>query len=314
MEEQIITRKLNPHVDPVLDVWQWQVPVYLFVGGLTAGLLVLAAVHVLQRRRSATATKLLPAVPLLLGLGMFALFLDLEHKLYVWRFYTSFQVTSPMSWGAWILLLVVPAGLLLAAATLRESWPDAFAWAEARGGVWRTVVAWAEERLRVLAGVTLVLGVALGVYTGILLSAYAARPFWNTSLLGLIFLASGLSSAAALVQAASRDAHEQHRYTVLDLGLIAAELFLIGLMVFGLATGPLPQQRAAALVLGGPLSAYFWIFVVGIGLLLPAFVEYVHLRGRALPRYLAPALVLFGGLVFRFFIVEAGQLTAWVGY
>ena len=40
---------------------------------------------------------------------MFALFLDLAHKLYVWRLYTTFQFTSPMSWGAWILILVYPA-------------------------------------------------------------------------------------------------------------------------------------------------------------------------------------------------------------
>ena len=34
-----------------------------------------------------------------LSLGMFVLFLDLSHKLYVWRLYTPFQITSPMSWG-----------------------------------------------------------------------------------------------------------------------------------------------------------------------------------------------------------------------
>ena len=38
------------------------------------------------------------------------------------------------------------------------------------------------------------LGVGLGVYTAILLSAFSARPFWNTSILGPLFLlmAAGL--------------------------------------------------------------------------------------------------------------------------
>ena len=43
---------------------------------------------------------------------MGGLFLDLEHKAYFWRLYTTFEVLSPMSWGAWILLLVYPAILL----------------------------------------------------------------------------------------------------------------------------------------------------------------------------------------------------------
>ena len=40
---EIITNKLNPQVLPHLDVWNWEVPVYLFLGGLSAGLLVLAS-------------------------------------------------------------------------------------------------------------------------------------------------------------------------------------------------------------------------------------------------------------------------------
>ena len=43
-----------------------------------------------------------------ISLGMLALFLDLEHKLYVWRLYLTMKPWSPMSWGSWILLLVYP--------------------------------------------------------------------------------------------------------------------------------------------------------------------------------------------------------------
>ena len=35
-----------------------------------------------------------------ISLGMLALFLDLEHKLYTWRLYLTFEPASPMSWGA----------------------------------------------------------------------------------------------------------------------------------------------------------------------------------------------------------------------
>ena len=51
---------------------------------------------------------------MLLNVGMGALFLDLTHKLYVWRIYITFQLTSPMSWGSWVLIIVY--GVLLVSA------------------------------------------------------------------------------------------------------------------------------------------------------------------------------------------------------
>ena len=58
---------------------------------------------------------------------MTTLFLDLEYKLHVFRFYTSFEPTSPMSWGAWILVLIYPLMIVQILSTLRavtRRWPD----------------------------------------------------------------------------------------------------------------------------------------------------------------------------------------------
>jgi protein NrfD len=308
MEELIVTGRQNAQVDPVLAVWHWEVPVYLFLGGLAAGLLILGAIDLLRgSNRPSAVRRLQLAVPVLLALGMLALFLDLEHKLNVWRFYTTIQITAPMSWGSWILLMVVPVSMLLIAGTVREgfalrSWPAP------------AVLNWAERRRVPAAWLALGLGVALGIYTGILLSAYVARPFWNSSILGPLFLVSGLSSAAALVQLAGGDVAERHRYARVDAGLIAIELLLLALMMFAMATGPSPYRSAAALVMGGPLTTFFWIFVVALGLVLPLVLEAMHLRGRPVPHFLAPVLVLAGGLIFRFFMVEAGQLSTWTSY
>ncbi len=45
----------------------------------------------------------------------------------------------------------------------------------------------------------MILGLMLGAYTGVLLSSMGSRPLWNTSLLWVLFLVSGLSAAAAFV-------------------------------------------------------------------------------------------------------------------
>ncbi|MBI5084534.1 MAG: polysulfide reductase NrfD [Acidobacteria bacterium] len=107
----------NLETFPSLHIWGWEIAAYLFLGGLTAGLLILSGLaHRRQAGSPGRAQGWLGPVlaPAVLSLGMGALFLDLAHKLHMWRFYTTFQVTSPMSWGAWILVLVYPASLLFA--------------------------------------------------------------------------------------------------------------------------------------------------------------------------------------------------------
>ena len=46
--------------------------------------------------------------------------------------------------------------------------------------------------VRLIGIASMVVGVSLGVYTGILLSSLGARPLWNSGVLGVLFLASGV--------------------------------------------------------------------------------------------------------------------------
>ena len=42
-EEIIISGRMIPHVDPHLELWHWPISLYLFLGGLSAGILFFAA-------------------------------------------------------------------------------------------------------------------------------------------------------------------------------------------------------------------------------------------------------------------------------
>src|SRR5512144_15961 len=204
---ETVTTRHNPLVDPQLSVWSWEIPVYLFLGGVVAGLMILAGVAMLRtvrvddtRRFFSVQTPLLACV--LINVGMLALWLDLAHKLYVWRVFTTFELSSPMSWGSWVLIVVYAALLLSALYRLPESWP----WLAAKFPAVRR----ASDALllhpgfaRALGWCNVVLGIALGVYTGILLSTMVARPLWNSGILGPLFLVSGLSAGAAAMHVAS---------------------------------------------------------------------------------------------------------------
>lgn len=307
---EITSTRHNPMVDPGLHVWGWEIPVYLFLGGVTAGMLVLAGIQMLRVARGdtrgfAVQTPLLGFV--LINIGMLALFLDLEHKLYTWRLYLTFMPWSPMSWGAWILILVYPVlvamSLVRPPALLAALFPILDDWSAALNRQPRA--------LKVLAATSMASGAALGIYTGILLSALGARPFWSSALLGPLFLASGLSAGAAFAHMVARDREESVALARADNAFLIIELVLIGLLLIGLGTASEAHAEAARLVLGGPYTAVFWVFVVGMGILVPLLIQSLAVTHRIAHTPVAPLLVMLGGLALRFVIVYAGQYSHW---
>jgi len=102
-----------------------------------------------------------------------------------------------------------------------------------------------------IAWVMMGLAVTLGIYTGILLSAFNARPLWNTSLLGPLFLVSGLSTGVAVIIWMSRNHMERKILSRIDLILIIIELFFITHMIMGFIAGStIPGRRIYGIILG----------------------------------------------------------------
>lgn len=316
-EELLVTARENALIDPSLHIWTWEVAMYLFLGGLTAGVMIFAAaMTILGKDREApfSTNRLALIAPIVLSLGMTTLFLDLEHKLFVYRFYTSFQPTSPMSWGAWILLVIYPISILQILATLRDGYSP-LAWFVDSLKAGRRLLDWCERYRTEIAVVAIPFAVALGIYTGILLSAFGARPFWNSGVLGPLFLISGMSTAAALVALIARQKSEKELFTQIDLVLIVAEIALVGLFLINLATGSGQQIEALQSVTGGSYTFVFWVLFVGFGLLIPLLLEALEISGLSRSMaMLAPVLVLVGGYVLRQVMLDAGQESTWTRY
>jgi formate-dependent nitrite reductase membrane component NrfD len=336
--------RLNPLVDPQLHVWGWEIPVYLFFGGMIAGMMVLAGHGMLRLARGddpegffSVQTPLLGFV--LMNVGMGALFLDLAHKTHVWAVYLTLQPASPMSWGSWVLLVVYAALLVSALVRIDVAWP----WLARRFPVALRASYWlscSPTRLRTLAWANIVLGVALGIYTGILLNTMVARPLWNSALLGPLFLFSGLSAAAAMVHLAvrvlpGRPAPEgmlSGAFAALwqtlgprppapataaslvraDVAFLVVELLLIALLLVGLATSTAAHAEALGLLFAAPYAPVFWFGVVALGIVVPIGLQALELDHR-IPHTVLPAiLVLAGGFALRWVLVNAGQASRFV--
>lgn len=341
---EITSTRMNPLVDPQLHAWGWEIPVYLFFGGMIAGMMILAGLAMLRLARGDDPERFFSVQTPLLGfvlmnVGMGALFLDLTHKLYVWAVYLTLQPLSPMSWGSWILLVVYGVLMLSALVRIQDSWP----WLARKLPVLvrlSDAIAASPAKLRTLAYANVGLGIALGIYTGILLNTMVARPLWNSAVLGPLFLFSGLSAAAAMVHLAVRvlpgrpapqgalggafaalwqplgpqpPAPGTERSLVrADIGFLAVELVLIALLVAGLATSTAAHQQAVGLLFSQPYALVFWGGIVVLGIVVPIALQALELGHRIAHTVLPAILVLAGGFALRWVLVNAGQASHFV--
>jgi formate-dependent nitrite reductase membrane component NrfD len=309
MQELFSTRQ-NPMIDPALHIWGWEIPVYLFLGGLVAGTMIISGYFTFKghHKHSYFSCFYLPHVSLvLLSAGMFALFLDLEHKFYVWRLYTTFEVTSPMSWGSWVLVLVYPT---LLASTLVKI-PEPF---RNRIKLFDKISERINQHpflIKNIGAVSMIVGAILGMYTGVLLSGLQARPLWNSSMLWVLFLVSGLSSAAAFVHMITTDRYEREMLAKADNGFLIFELLIFALFFFGLLSSTRVHRVAAHLLIDGAYAPVFWVFVIGLGIVIPLAIQLLAVNHKVKHTAVAPILVIAGGLILRFVIVFAGQYSSW---
>lgn len=307
---EITTTRHNELIDPIMSIYGWEIAVYLFLGGMVAGMMIISGYFLVKGRHKDNfcSCYMIPFLSLiLLSIGMFALFLDLDYKLHVWRMYLTFQIKSPMSWGAWILILVYPA--LIANILLRV--PEYF---ESKFPGLKKLsenINSKNQNIKIIGVINIVIGIALGIYTGILLSAFGARPLWNSALLGILFLTSGLSTASAFIHMFTRNKDESLMLAKADNGFLVTELLLIVLFIIGLLSNTQVHQDAVNIILSGSYAPAFWVFVVGMGIIVPLLIQYLSVNHKIKHTPVAPLMVIAGGLILRFVIVYAGQLSHW---
>ena len=301
--------------------WPLLIDVYFFLGGIAGGAFVIATIaHLLgpDRYRSVVRTgyyvALLAVIPapilLIVDLGLPTRFL---HMMMVPKPSTAIgqgamtlgpfhlKPLSPMSMGAWALLVFSACAFIAALDVLLEH----------RGGR-------GFPGLRTLVGIVgSVFGFFLAAYPGVLLGATAQPLFISGHWLGALFVAVGASTGAAmiaLVLAASggdrRDALAALMRAVavaLVVQAVALVLFIVTVWMSG-STG---VTRALTPLLSGEQSLAFWLGAVMVGLVVPLALHFAGgmRRASAGVAALVSVLVLVGGFVIKYVLVAAGQST-----
>jgi len=286
--------------------WEWYIVWYFFFGGIAGGTYVLGALLRFfgsARDEGAARLAFLISFPTML-ICPILLTLDLGKPFRFWHmlidsrtFGLNFKYWSPMSVGAWALLIfgVCSAVSFIEVLALDGAVRHPFARRIAR------VLSGGLGRLVMIVGA--LFGLFLAGYTGVLLSV-SNQPVWSdTWAVGALFLASGLSVAAAvmvLLGGLRSDAHPaEQKLSRADLFFIVLELAL--LVVFFLTLG----------AIGWKLLAGRWLLLwalVLVGTLVPLFLRATRDAGRVGSPVLASFLVLLGGLALRMVIVFGAQM------
>jgi formate-dependent nitrite reductase membrane component NrfD len=105
------------------------------------------------------------------------------------------------------------------------------------------------------------------------------------------------------------DSYERELLAKADNAFLTLELFVIGGFISGLLTSSGVHIEAAKLILSGPYAAAFWVFVIGLGILVPLMIQLLAVNHKIKHTAVAPILVIAGGLALRFVIVYAGQFS-----
>ncbi|AVT58400.1 MULTISPECIES: cytochrome c nitrite reductase subunit NrfD [Pectobacterium] len=304
-------------------VWDWPIAIYLFLVGISAGLVTLSVLLRRYHPEQATADSTLMRTTLILApctiiLGLLILVFHLTRPWTFWKLMFHYSFTSVMSVGV-MLFQVYMAALAVwlvnifseQVIVLQQRWLPKLV-------MLPKVLGWLAPMQKSLDIVMLLLAVMLGAYTGFLLSALKTYPLLNNPILPALFLFSGVSSGAAVALIAmacryrrnphSEEAHFVHR---VETPVVWLEIFLLFAFFIGLALGDDGKQRALVAAVGGGFWAvWFWLGVVGIGLILPLLLKSWANRQHSPYGVLAVCgMSLVGVLLLRFFILYAGQLT-----
>lgn len=299
--------------------WTWLPAIYLFLGGLGAG--AFCAVSVIRLafpgKCKATVTFGVWLAVISLVVGLFALVAELEKPLQGLILFQSFvNLSSWMAIGAWLLFCAVIIFVLSALFTTEKS------------AVWigQVIKPLAKHRDRInkaLAIIGIPFALAVAIYTGILLGAAPSIPLWSTWLLPALFTVSALDTGVAAISIYSvlfeKDKSAESLRPLFErviAVLIVIEVIVLTVFLTTMLGGTQSQMLSAQLITEGPLSVFFWVLVVAVGLVIPlitAVVQIVLSRKRKKEAGKSVALpvggaagALIGGFTLRYIVLSAG--------
>lgn len=316
----------GPVMPPELQqVWEWRVALAYFLMGIGGmGLVLLAATDIRFRRKAAEGKpvyngyRFAQALTALLSFALAGASLVLAAgKPATVGFAIYYYGLMYGRWESWMFLGAGFLGVSILLALVYSA-----IWLGPKLGPLSAATKWFFSKSKgadIASYAFIALAIAFGTlstfYGGILFSQ-TNISLWKNSMLPLLFPASGLSAAAAMLMILAsliiKDVGEKERtiafLSTVDLFAVASEAVLLGLYLYIGFVFARAFQSVEELLFG-TWAFYFWLLVVTIGIVIPLLLELA--MHKVNPRHyiwmvpLVFLLVLIGAFSLRYFAVIA---------
>ncbi|MBD1575674.1 MULTISPECIES: cytochrome c nitrite reductase subunit NrfD [Vibrio] len=310
-------------------VWDWIIALYLFLTGMSAGG-VMISIYLKRKviEGPANLNGILRAnaifAPLGIIFGLSILVYHLQRPWTFWKIMLHYNPTSVMSMGVMLFQIYMVVLFIWLGVMFKQEIYDFMSkylsGLSAIRNLINTVLTACKKFENGIEIFLVVLAVLLAAYTGFLLSALKTYPLLNNPVLPVLFLFSSLSSGAAaciLFGVAGfkepTDSPSIKWIHGFERPVVLVELFVLCAFFVGLYFGGGQKEVAVATAIGsGFWATWFWIGVVGIGMLLPLALNHfssAQTQHKKTFVIVVTGLSLLGVLMLRTFILYAGQMT-----
>lgn len=288
-------------------VWGWKVAAHLFVVGVSAGTYIAGFILLFLSSEASQVLAVLAVcatAPLLIA-GLCLIFSQLGNKANAVRAFrrpaSSWLARGIIALVIFLVLDLVHIGLWV--------WPS-------------TILVVLPVLHFTLGTVTTLFALFVLVYTGMLLKRLKPFPFWNTWLLPLLFVVSGISGGLMLLVLLLALYAMSMGFAVMASLLIPLYYNNFVLVIQGLVLGfylwraqAVSTTRSSFLIITrGSGAIAFWLGVVLAGLLIPfgfgLYMAYSPVVEQVVKLVLIVGLAVFGlvgGLLLRYLVLSAGR-------
>ncbi len=273
------------------------IAIYFYLTGLSAGSFILSTLAYgfgMEKFKPIGRIGVVLATVLLVIAPLFLLF-HIGMPLRAWHLFTYLNLSSPITWGSFLLILYPINCLIYAYFMFTEK----------------------NKLTKIFAFIGLPLAILVHGYTGFILAFGKARALWNTALMPILFLASAIVSGIALMilvysikERFFSKSKSINRDLVFSMGKLLAwaivfDLFLVGCDLIVLSISHADAQAVAHLILFGKFSFLFLLVENFLGKIVPLFLLLIP-RFRTLTTVIIASILVIIGIFFMRYVVVLG--------
>ena len=291
MESQVLFNNFQQ------DAFGIFIAIYFYLTGLSAGSFILSTLSNsfgFEKFKPIGRIGVILATVLIVIAPLFLLFhIGMPQR--AWHLFTYLNLSSPITWGSFLLILYPINCLIFAYFMYNEKIKFA----------------------KIFGFTGIPLAILVSGYSGFILAFGKARALWNTALMPILFLASSIISGIALMilvysikERYFSKSKSINRDLVISLGKLLAwaivfDLFILGCDLIVLSISHRDAQAAAHLILFGKFSILFILIENFLGKIVPLFLLLIP-RFRTLTTVIFASILAIIGIFFMRYIVVLG--------